>query len=220
MGNRRAPALMQLHFQCHGHGFPLLILHGLLGSSDNWQPLARRFAAHLRVFTVDLRNHGRSPHDTAMDYPTLAKDLEKFIDDHRLTKVHLLGHSLGGKVAMQLALSSPASVEKLIVVDIAPKTYSARHEHIVEALLALDLKRYHRRREIEDALARDIPDHAVRQFLLKNLAHDEHGAFRWKANLPAIRNHTDEFRHSPPAKGTYAGPALFLRGDQSDYIQE
>jgi len=190
---------MRLHCQSHGHGFPLVILHGLLGSSDNWLPLARRFAARFQVFAVDLRNHGRSPHAAGMDYPSLAGDLVKFLDAHRLDRVHLLGHSLGGKVAMQLALSSPDCVARLIVVDIAPKTYPARHEHIVESLLALDLKRHHRRREIEDALAPGIPDRTVRQFLLKNLAHDGDGRFQWKVNLREIRVGSEAMRHAPPA---------------------
>lgn len=210
---------MQLHFQRHGNGFPLVILHGLFGSSENWQPLARRFAAQFTVLTVDLRNHGRSPHNDLMDYPAMAGDLARLFEAQQLRSVHLLGHSLGGKLAMQFALAFPDRVAKLIVVDIAPKAYPPKHDHVFEALLALDLKRYHRRREIDEALAPAIPDRALRQFLLKNLAHDADGAFRWKINLRAMSGSAGALRHPPPAPGPFAGPVLFLRGGTSDYVE-
>jgi esterase len=118
---------MRLHFQVHGEGFPLIIAHGFLGSLDNWRTMSTRLAAHCRVYAVDLRNHGRSPHSNVMNYLVMAQDLREFIENHGLRSPVILGHSMGGKVAMQLALQYPEQVDKLVIVDIAPKSYPSMH---------------------------------------------------------------------------------------------
>jgi esterase len=209
---------MQLYFQKFGAGFPLIILHGLFGSSDNWQPVARKLGEHFQIFAVDLRNHGRSPHDDAFNYEVMAGDLHEFMQTHSLEKIHLLGHSIGGKTAMHFALAHPGLLEKLIVVDIAPRAYPPLHTAIFDALLPLDLTRFQTRDEISRALAPSIPDPAVRQFLLKNIGRDESGAFRWKMNLPVIHRNYDSLNGPIQTNSTFAKPTLFIRGSQSDYI--
>lgn len=211
---------MQLSFQQFGSGFPLLILHGLLGSSDNWQTLARKLGQHFHIFTLDLRNHGRSPHDDAFNYSVMAGDLHEFLAAHQLPRCHLLGHSMGGKTAMHFALRFPRLVEKLIVVDIAPRAYPPLHTSIFNALLPLDLSRFQSRDEISTALAPSIPEPAVRQFLLKNVGRDDSGAFRWKMNLSVIHRNYDGLNQAIDSNTTCDRPTLFLRGSRSDYIQD
>lgn len=160
---------MRLHFKSLGRGRPLVMLHGLFGSFDNWLGVAPKLARHFQLFLLDLRNHGASPHSPEMNYPALAADVAEFFETQKLAGANLLGHSLGGKVAMQFAFNFPARLEKLIVVDIAPRANPHEHDTIFGALLALDLKKFHSRAEVEDALAPAIPDLTLRRFLLKNL---------------------------------------------------
>ena len=160
---------MRLHFKSLGQGRPLVMLHGLFGSLDNWLGVAPKLAQQFHVFLLDLRNHGASPHSLEMNYPALAANLAEFFDAQNLETANLLGHSLGGKVAMQFAFNYPVRLEKLLVVDIAPRAYPHEHDTIFGALLALDLKKFHSRKEVEDALAPALPDLTLRRFLLKNL---------------------------------------------------
>ena len=131
---------MRLHYQKQGAGFPLILLHGFLGSSDNWRAMSRRLAEHFCVYSLDLRNHGQSPHSAIMSYPAMAADVCEFVDAEGITAAHLLGHSMGGKVAMRFATEYPDRVEKLIVVDIAARAYAPTHGPILSALASLDLK--------------------------------------------------------------------------------
>ncbi|MDB6125673.1 MAG: Alpha/beta hydrolase fold protein [Pedosphaera sp.] len=211
---------MQLNYRIHGTGFPLIILHGLFGSSDNWQTISRKLGEHFQVFAVDLRNHGNSPHSDVFNYEVMAEDLLEFMESHGLSKAHVLGHSMGGKMAMQFALQYPDKVEKLIVVDIAPKAYPPWHVPIFEALLALDLTAFHSRKEIDDALTIAIPETPVRQFLLKNLSQGEDATFKWKLNLRAIYQNYERLNRALPKDREYMGPVLFIRGGQSDYVQD
>ena len=142
-----------LHFREYGAGPALLILHGLFGSLDNWEGLSRRFAAGFHVFALDQRNHGLSPHAVEMNYPLMAADLFRFMRDHQLESAHVLGHSMGGKTAMQFALLYPEFVEKLIVADIAPRAYPPYHTEILAAMRSLDLGALKTRRQAEEALA-------------------------------------------------------------------
>lgn len=174
---------MQLHYEEIGHGPPLMILHGLFGSLENWHTISRRLAEHLRVIAVDQRNHGRSPHSPEMNYPLMARDLLELMSRLHLGSTSVLGHSMGGKTAMQFALLHPAQVDKLVVVDISPRSYPPRHDYIFEALLGLKLSAFHTRQEMEAALAPAIPDIATRRFLLKNLGRGPTGEFYWKMNL-------------------------------------
>jgi esterase len=212
---------MQLAFQRFGTGPPLLILHGLLGSSDNWRTLSRTvFGAHFDVFAVDQRNHGGSPHSDAVGYPAMVEDLVEFMEAHGLAAARLLGHSMGGKTAMQFALTHPERVEALVVVDIAPKAYAPRHTALLDALRGLDLEAYRTRAEIDAALRPEVPDDRVRNFLLKNLQRDGQGRYAWKVNLDALYRHYDRLNAGLAADGTFDGPVLFVRGGASDYVAD
>lgn len=211
---------MQLHFKTYGSGTPLLILHGVFGSLDNWHSISVKLASRFQVFAVDQRNHGSSPHNPEMSYPIMAADLKEFLDSQGLTRAHVLGHSMGGKTAMQFALLFPERVEKLVVVDIAPRAYSPRHEKIFRALLSLDLPAFETRKQIEDALAPAIPDLGTRQFLLKNLARSPGDGFRWKLGLREIYGSYARLSEAVTNDRPCDRPALFIRGEHSDFLQE
>jgi pimeloyl-ACP methyl ester carboxylesterase len=217
---------MKLHFKELGKVDkpPLVMLHGLFGSSDNWMGVGSRLGCH--CYALDLRNHGLSPHSEVMDYTVMAEDVAEFFETHQLGRAHVLGHSMGGKVAMQLALRHPERVEKLVVVDMAPRPYSAEHVPIFKALLGLNLKRYPSRREIEDALEPEIPDLTLRRFLLKNLSHESPGGsetiesrvFKWKIPLEAIYASYPRLCEAIQSDHSFEHPALFLHGGQSPYV--
>lgn len=211
---------MKLHFHTVGAGAPVLILHGLLGSLDNWIPLAEKLAAQFQVLALDLRNHGRSPHAPEFDYDTLAADVVAFLEEHNLRGASVIGHSMGGKVAMRLAQLHPELVARLVVVDMAPREYPPRYARILTAMAQLDPAQYAQRSEVEAALAPEVPDHTIRQFLLKNLRRDDAGKLRWKPNVAALRFHYDHIRGALPDHPVFRGPTLFLRGGQSDYVRE
>ena len=208
-----------LSFREYGAGPPLIVLHGLFGSSVNWASMARRLSDQYRVLCLDLRNHGDSPHAAAMGYRDMVADIERFMDDHGLASAVVLGHSLGGKAAMALAIDSPARVGKLIVVDIAPVTYSHSYALIVQALRGLDLSRITSRAQADELLAPALPDQRLRQFLLQNLASGDLG-YRWRLNLDAAEQYEAEIKGFPaaPSCEPYAGKALFIGGALSDYV--
>ena len=210
---------MKLYFRELGAGQPLIVLHGLLGTSDNWYSLGRLWAEHYRVFLVDQRNHGRSPHHPQAGYDALAGDINELLLDHGIRDVIVLGHSMGGKVAMTLAQYYPHKIAKMIVVDIAPKRYDApQFQELLEVLLSLDLARIRTRQEAEAQIAPRVPDPAVRRFLLKNLRRGSDQPFTWKANLPVLRRHIEEIAGEIPVLGTYSNPTLFVRGETSRYV--
>jgi esterase len=209
---------MKLHFQEYGVGKPLVILHGLLGSLDNWHTLSRTLADSFMVLAVDQRNHGRSPHADVFTYETMADDLAELLDSLKIPSAHILGHSMGGKTAMQFALSYPRRVESLIVVDIAPREYPRLDDEILDALTSINLAAIVSRQEVDDLLSARIPDFAVRQFLMKNLTRDSSGTFVWKANLQAIRKNYDEITRAIASDRPFPGPTLFIKGNRSDYI--
>ena len=203
-----------------GTGPPALVLHGLLGSGTNWRSIARRLGTRLECHLVDQRNHGRSPHAAGMAYPTLAADLLAYLDAHRLDRAGLIGHSMGGKVAMTLALGAPERVGWLVVADIAPAPSPSDHRPIVDALRSLPVDTLATRSAADAALASSVPDPGLRQFLLQNLVFD--GArLRWRIGLGAIAAALSDLTDFPPAPhGTvYPGPTLFLRGERSDYLR-
>ncbi len=214
---------VELAYRAYGTSGPaLVILHGLLGSSGNWHTLASKaFAPHFRVFALDLRGHGRSPHALPIDYPTMAADVLAFMDRHHLKQAHLLGHSMGGKVAMELALDAPERVDHLIVVDIAPRAYTPRHHHILQALQAVDPSRYENRKAIDKALAASLPEDAIRQFLLKNLQYDtQTRRYSWQVDLKGLVYYYDRINAAISNHRQFAGPTLFVRGARSDYLSE
>ncbi len=211
---------MRLNFEVQGGGFPLIIVHGFLGSLDNWRTASKRLSASYKVYSVDLRNHGESPHSELMSYPIMAEDLREFLDEHSLVEAHLLGHSMGGKVVMQFAAEHPSRVAKLIVVDIAPKAYPPSHPPLLAALRDLYLQAFKSFGQIDAALAPAIHEASVRQFLLKNLARDPGLGFRWKIDLDAIIKNYDELTKSIVVKEPVNKPACFIRGGRSKYIQD
>lgn len=211
---------MKLHFQESGSGPPLILLHGLLGSHQNLLPLAKQLAPYFRVFAVDQRNHGVSPHDGEMNYEALAGDLREFMRQHHLPRAAVLGHSMGGKTAMQFALAHAEAVDKLVVVDMSPRAYPPAHEELLDALVALDLKTLRSRDEVAAALTPAVPDKTLRQFLLKNLGRDPAGALYWKPNLPAIWKNYLRLNAALPTDRQFTGPTLFVRGMKSDCVSD
>jgi len=211
---------MELHFRTLGDGPPLIILHGLLGSLHNWLPLARKFAEQFKVFAVDQRNHGLSPHSPEFGYDYMARDLNELMNAQGLISAHVMGHSMGGKTAMQFALLYPDQVEKLVVVDISPREHVPRQSGTLQALLALDLGKFQHRMEMNAALAASVPDEELRQFLLTNVARDQNGAFHWKANLSAIWENRRVLGAALGAERPCVKPALFIRGGKSDYVYD
>jgi esterase len=209
---------MILHYQEYGTGQPLIILHGLLGSLDNWHTLSKTFAESYRVIAVDQRNHGRSPHSDIFTYDAMVEDLSELLDHLNIPSACVLGHSMGGKTAMQFALRYPGRVDKLIVVDIAPREYPRLHDELLDALISTDLSAKTSRHQADAELAQRIPDFSERQFLMKNLARDSTGAFTWKANLEAIRDNYREIARAIKSELPYKGPVLFLKADRVNYV--
>lgn len=211
---------MALNFKSFGQGYPVIILHGLFGMLDNWQTIAKKLADKYTVYIVDQRNHGRSPHLPEFNYQVLADDLQSFMESNWIYEAHIIGHSMGGKTAMQLALSYPEIVRKLVVVDIAPKQYQPGHQAIFEALQSLDLATITNRKEAATQLGATIKDAGVQQFLLKNLSRNPNGQYEWKMNLPIIHQYYDRILENVQMEESFNRPTLFIKGGQSNYIQE
>ena len=202
-----------------GQGPPALVLHGLFGSGTNWRTIARRLADRLECHLVDQRNHGRSPHAHGMAYRELAADVLAYLDARGIEQAGLIGHSMGGKTAMTLALLAPERVRWLVVADIAPARSPSDHRPILDALRSMPLATIASRSAADAALAPAVPDFGLRQFLLQNLVSD--GArLRWRIDLEAIADALPELTGFPAmVPGTvYEGPTLFLRGARSSYV--
>ena len=199
-------------------GPPLLILHGLFGCGQNWHTQARALRNRFSVHTLDQRNHGRSFHAREMTYPLMAGDVRRYMDAHKLERAHVLGHSMGGKTAMALALAHPARIDHLVIADVAPKRSEPRYREFLDAMRSLDLPSLDRRSEADRRLRAAVPDTAIRRFLLKNLVPDENGAFRWRVNLAAIDRAYETIFGAPETAGVFPGPALFLRGARSSFV--
>jgi len=210
---------MKLHFFKTGEGFPVLILHGLFGLSDNWMTISKSFAAEgFAVYGIDLRNHGRSPHSDEMNYPLMAEDILEFMNDHDLAQCDLIGHSMGGKTAMFFAAAHPDRIRKLIVVDIAPRAYPPHHDSIIAVLESFRTEDLASRKEAEGFLRAGLQDEATIQFLLKNLYWNEQNKLAWRFNLNGIKNHISETGAALPNENSIQVPTLFIRGENSGYI--
>jgi esterase len=225
---------MELFFRKYGEaGPPLVIVHGLYGSSDNWVSIARQLADSFEVYVVDQRNHGHSPHSDIHDYPAMREDLREFMDLQGIQKAVLIGHSMGGKTVMSFAEAWPERVQALVSVDIAPKSYrnlalasrtAANHSNMIDAMLMLDLSKVHSREDADRALATSIGSERIRSFLLKNLRRKGEG-FSWRINLKALSNNLEKIfegmdREAIAAQGGITGfPALFISGGNSEYIR-
>lgn len=210
---------MELNYKVFGEGTPVIIIHGLFGTLDNWQSIAKKLSKDFMVFIVDLRNHGRSPHAEEFSYEIMAQDVQEFMENNWIYEAHVVGHSMGGKVAMQLASQNPDMVSKLVLVDMAPKTYEGSHEEIFQAMFALNLATVQSRKEADQQMQAKIPSYSVRQFLIKNLSlNKETQQYEWKLNLPVIYEHYNHILSYNPIYQPYEGPTLFIKGETSDYI--
>lgn len=213
---------MQLAFTEYGaeDGVPVVIAHGLYGQRKNWATIAGRLADEgARVFAVDLRNHGDSPWDASMDYRDMAADLKAFLESQDLVgKALMVGHSMGGKAVMTLALTDPAAVKGLVVVDMPPARLPADTVRYASVMKAVDLSGCERRGDVDKALEPEVPEQMIRLFLLQNLEKTPEG-FRWKPNLEAIADQWDQIADFPVSEGRFDGPALFLGGGASPYVR-
>jgi len=215
---------MELNYKCFGEGYPIVILHGLLGSLDNWQTIAKKLAEasliskSYCVYILDQRNHGKSPHSTTIDYTILSADLHDFFTQHQIAKAHLIGHSMGGKVAMNFALKYPQMVNKLVLVDIAPTSYNDKHSDVFKALLAADAASANTRTEVENILRKQLDnDETTVQFLMKGLSRADSG-FEWKFNLEALYANYSKIANGIEESKPYLGQTLFIKGSKSSYI--
>ncbi len=209
---------MKLHFKKFGSGPPLIILHGVFGSSDNWKTLANHLMSTFEVYLVDQRNHGLSPHSDDFNYQVMTDDLKELLDDEQIEKYSLLGHSMGGKTAMNFAIQYPEKIIKLIIVDIAPKRYPPRHQNILKGVHSLTLHEINTRKEADDLLSVTINNAGIRQFILKNLSRNPEGLFYWKINWKAIEDNIQAIGEPLLSHAVFSGKVMFIRGAQSDYI--
>ena len=216
-------AVLLHHVELGGSGLPpLLLLHGLLGSSRNWQTTGRDLAEHFHVYALDARNHGRSPHVPDTTPEVMMEDVAAWMDVHGVPVATVIGHSMGGRTAMIMACRRPQLVSRLVVVDVAPRNYSGlSHWTHFESLQALDLTLLRSRQDAEDKLAGSIPDLGLRKFLVTNLAQDNAGQWHWTVNLRALAAALPALEASPlKPEDRYDGPTLFIRGGLSAYVQE
>ncbi|MFV7234455.1 alpha/beta fold hydrolase [Flavobacterium sp. ZB4R12] len=207
-----------LYSKTEGSGKPLLILHGFLGMSDNWKTLGTQFASDFQVHILDLRNHGRSLHSEEFSYEIMVRDVFEYCRAHNLENINIIGHSMGGKVAMLLATTHPELVDKLIVADIGPKFYPQHHQDILAGLNAVDFSKKPSRNEVEEIMAKYIPDFGTRQFLMKNLYWQEPGQLAFRFNLAVFNTKMDEIGVSLQENLVFEKPTLFIRGGNSNYI--
>ncbi|MBN1131744.1 MAG: alpha/beta fold hydrolase [Bacteroidales bacterium] len=226
---------MKLYYRKYGEvGVPLIIIHGLYGSGDNWAGIARELSEYFEVYAIDQRNHGRSPHDDVHSYEAMRDDLAGFMDRLKIRRAILLGHSMGGKTAMFFAERYPERVQTLISVDMGPGPYhdlaemshfAADHAAMMDAMLGLDLSSMEGREDIDRALAPHIGSDRIRGFLLKNVGRNENENFEWRINLKVLRKNLDNILDglditAISKKGGITGfPALFVAGERSDYIR-
>lgn len=208
-----------LHSKILGEGKPLLILHGFLGMSDNWKTLGNQFAQNgYQVHLIDQRNHGKSFHSADFDYDLMSEDVLNYMGHFQIENTYLIGHSMGGKTAMQLTTSHKELITKLVVADISPKYYPPHHQPIVDALGKLDFDKISSRKEADEVLSQYLSEIGIRQFLLKNLHWVESGRLGLRFNFEVLKNKMDEIGENISSTANFDGPTLFLRGDRSEYI--
>jgi len=210
----------QLNYRQLGEGKHIVLIHGLFGNLENLNMVAKYLSQHYCVTSIDVRNHGNSFHQKDMDYQVLAQDVINLLDELAIAHCDVLGHSMGGKIAMKIALSFPERVNKLIVADIAPVKYPAHHLTIIEGLQAIDLTQVHKRKDADIQLAKYVTETGIRQFLLRNLALNEQGEFQFKCNLHYIEQGYQQIMQSitGQTEQQFTGETLFIKGANSDYI--
>lgn len=208
-----------LHSKILGEGKPLCILHGFLGMSDNWKTLGAAYAENgFKVHLIDQRNHGRSFQSDDFDYNLMAGDLKAYLHAHGVTKTMLIGHSMGGKTAMQFSCSFPEMTQKLLVADIAPKLYPPHHHEIIDALQSINVNLISSRSEADAILQKSLPNAGIRQFLLKNLYRTKDKKFAFRFNLSVLSQKMEEVGQNINSTDRFNGPTLFLKGSRSDYV--
>ncbi|MEO9894008.1 alpha/beta fold hydrolase [Aurantibacter sp.] len=208
-----------LHSKIIGEGQPLLILHGFLGMSDNWKTLGNKYAEKgFQVHLIDQRNHGKSFWSDEFNYELLASDIVAYLHHHQKEKCSIIGHSMGGKTAMQFASSYPNYLEKIIIADIAPKYYPPHHQNIIDALNMLNLSEIDSRSGAESELEKHISEFGIRQFLLKNLYWINKGELGWRFNLSVLSEKMEEIGENIASSSIFEGQTLFLKGDRSEYV--
>lgn len=212
---------MKLFFRKYGEGKPMIILHGLFGQSDNWTSLARHFSEKgFAVYAVDQRNHGLSPHSDEWNYEVMSEDVHELMVSENLQQAVMIGHSMGGKTAMLFALHYPELLDKLVVVDMAPKYYPLHHQTVLAGLHAVNFDEVKTRRDAEQRMSEFINDEGTKQFLLKNIYWKEDGRLDWRFNLKVISEHMEAVGEATPTDDTCEVPTLFLRGERSNYVLE
>jgi len=224
---------MQLSFRKLGtSGNPMVILHGLYGSSDNWYSIGRVLAQQYQVYLVDQRNHGNSPHHPEHNYTVMREDLDEFFNTRGLSQAIVLGHSMGGKAAIAFGMKYPEKVSKMIVVDISPFAYdvyhsqeATSHHRIIRSLMEINPETLSGRKEADEILKKSIAPPSIRQFLLKNLKRDSHGSFHWALNIPALAGNVSGIfagvvqKETPYSHEILKFPLLFIKGEYSGYIK-
>lgn len=210
---------MRLFSRICGTGNPIIILHGLFGMSDNWNSIGKKLSYHFQVHILDLRNHGRSPHDDDFNYDVMCADLLEYIQEHKIKKPILLGHSLGGKVAMKCAFTYPEIIERLIVADISPRRYKIDFvQNLLQLLHNMPLENFNKREEIDNMLSLTYKDKDIRQFLLKNLYRKKDKGFTWRFNIDILLEKVSNIQEADFINGVCNVPTHFIRGGDSNYI--
>lgn len=211
---------MLLHHKTYGTADQpaVIIVHGLFGTLDNWHNISQSLSDRFFVVAMDMRNHGKSNHTSDMNYTVMANDVVETAEHLGLSSASFIGHSMGGKVCMQLAIDHPGWLDKLVVADIAPKAYPSGHHELMDAMEELDLTTFTRRSEIDEALSNRIPDQTVRLFLMKNITRSDEGNYTWKMNLPVIRAAYPEIIGAIHSDWPVSVPTLFVKGERSGYI--
>jgi esterase len=208
---------MLLNFLTRGEGPPLILIHGLFGSASNLGMVARGMSNDFTVYSLDVRNHGQSPHADTMSYSEMALDIIEFMDSQNIESCPIVGHSMGGKIAMQTALDNPHRIEKLAIADVAPVSYPPHHDDTLSGLLALEQAQISSRSQADELLAEHVSDAGIRAFLLKSFKKAEDGQFHWLLNRKAIADNYSLLGGANHG-GPYSGEVLFIKGSNSDYI--
>jgi len=211
---------MKLYYRELGEGKPLIIQHGLFGSSDNWLTVSKAFAVDHKVYLLDARNHGQSPRSEDFNYKAMSDDLMEFIQEHHIEKPMIIGHSMGGKMLMRFMKDHPDFDAAYVVADISPRYYPRHHDEILNGLNDLDIATLTSRQEADERLQPFVPELSTRQFLLKNLYKTQEGTFAWRLNLPVITREIENIGEALGEETTISKPVLFIRGEKSDYIRE